>query len=355
MSTLADAILKESYAKHTLIGEMVERPIGEIRNAITVAHRFVLDKPMSAFMADLSTAVYRTAHKKETLDSMRRSALLPHDVTWVEFDGREFRRRVVELGISRTLDDTPLADLNEIPATWGMLMERHPRIPTAVRLSEFVSGEPGSPGVMPVTQVWNSADAPLPWANVCHKSGMIAHGVMGYICPYIGTLLPKRMPDSWKRRVVCNGDGFDTHMMAVETAGITRYALAFLAALSEMPATFSTVSTGGKKFYVRGQYRRFLDHTVVRLNIPARRSTIKVARHLIASIHMRAHKVREHWRLYQRKADFACEHLWGAVDDNNHAYCTRCPSWRTRIVEHVRGDASLGWVQHSYKVGHKET
>jgi hypothetical protein len=353
--TLADEVIKYTYDKRCMMGYMTGRTAGDIRDTMIRAHRFVLDNRMSSFMADLSVSVYKTVDKARVLDSMRYSALLPHDVTWVEWNGRVFRDRIDQLEMSHTLTGEPLAPSSAVPFTWAMLMERHPRVPTAIKMTEFLSDElGGNPLPMPFANVWNIVDEPLPWKDACTMSGMISHGIIGYECPYIGVLLPKRegTPKHWWSEVsIGDRPKFTTSNMVVETAGVTRYALAFLAALSTMPASYHHVEPG-KKYYVRGHYRKFVDHTEVRLNLPARANPFRVARKLIAKAHHRAHKVREHFRVYEREKDRGCDHLWGPVDDNNHSRCKRCTSWRTRIVEHVRGDASLGWVQHSYKVTH---
>lgn len=356
MSTLADDVLRETYAKRSMLGLMTERPLGEIRQAMTTARRFVLDKEMSRFMADLSTAVYRVANKSDMLDSMRHSAMLPHPVTWVEFDGRAFRERIIELDISSTPTGEPLAQAEDIPPIWGMLMEQHPRVPTAVRLTEFLPGhrDENRPVAMPFSHCWNVADNPLPWGDLCHDSAMFGHGVMGYTCPFIGTMHAKRKVPGWGQRVKIGDEPeFETHAMVVETTGVVRYALAFLAALNDMPVTHTRIWPTGK-YYVRGNYKRFLEHTVIRLNLPQHKDKLKVAQRIIAGIHHRAHMVRGFWRKYERKADALCAHEWGAIDDNSRrSHCAHCPSWRTWIEPHQRGDASLGFVVHDYSIGHK--
>lgn len=70
-------------------------------------------------------------------------------------------------------------------------------------------------------------------------------------------------------------------------------------------------------------------HSVITLNLPKRASEKKLARMLVAISRRRAHEVRGHFK---------------------RVGPDKVRKW---IAEHVRGDASLGWVTHSYKVKHE--
>jgi len=81
-----------------------------------------------------------------------------------------------------------------------------------------------------------------------------------------------------------------------------------------------------------GRYRKFLSHGVITLNVPQHVSLRKVAQRALVSLR-RAHMVRGHWR------------------DDWHLPKGNKALW---IREHQRGDASLGFVMHDYKVEHPE-
>ena len=60
-----------------------------IRRALIEARRFVLDKSMSAFLADLQLAAFNPRTqcvRPYVFEQFRTSARLPHAVTWVEYD-----------------------------------------------------------------------------------------------------------------------------------------------------------------------------------------------------------------------------------------------------------------------------
>jgi len=64
----------------------------------------------------------------------------------------------------------------------------------------------------------------------------------------------------------------------------------------------------------------------------------------------RRHEVAAFWRNFNKHP--GCIHEWPIYpDENGHWTCPRCGQWRTRVQDHMRGDASLGFVTKQYKVG----
>jgi hypothetical protein len=110
-----------------------------------------------------------------------------------------------------------------------------------------------------------------------------------------------------------------------EVAGDLRYLWALLATINDLPVTFTDVRAS-KGYVARGRYRKFSDHRVINLKVPAARYR-RIAARAIAVSRRRAHEVRGHWRRDYRHEG---QRLW--------------------IREHTRGDASLGWVRHDYTV-----
>jgi hypothetical protein len=96
-SPLIDRLYQLTYGKPVKEWQSNKR----MRQALTEAHRFVLDPPMSAFLADIAFAV---CNKREfsiaaqSIDFARCSARLPHHVTWIEFDWQRYAQREIELG-----------------------------------------------------------------------------------------------------------------------------------------------------------------------------------------------------------------------------------------------------------------
>jgi len=92
MSNLANWFLEATFEpnKKLLFGH----DAASLRAKLYAARRFVLDPGMSGFMADLSCAFIDPTSDRDTLrnkgaaavEDARRLALLPYDVTWIEYD-----------------------------------------------------------------------------------------------------------------------------------------------------------------------------------------------------------------------------------------------------------------------------
>jgi hypothetical protein len=65
----------------------------------------------------------------------------------------------------------------------------------------------------------------------------------------------------------------------------------------------------------------------------------------------RRHPVRGHWRQieYGKRMPFRCDHTPTMVEDGI-GICTRCERMVRWIKPTVKGDASKGWVNHTYVV-----
>jgi hypothetical protein len=120
---------------------------------------------------------------------------------------------------------------------------------------------------------------------------------------------------------------------------------ALLSTLGDLPLGFKEIRQS-RGFYNRGNYKRFLDHKTVTLTVPAPQHA-KLARKVVAMARRRAHSVRGHWRLdWKHPGRRDCRHEW-RMDQT-----CECGAHRTWIREHQRGDATLGFVTHDYRVSH---
>jgi hypothetical protein len=364
METLANLVLRDTFRPRSNLPKFTSRPLADIRAALTNARRFVLDDRMSSFLADLSQVPFQCPplRRPEVLDVMRHGARLPHKTTWIEFNGRAFRDRL--LMISQEAKDVwgrQLAPSSDVPSRWGWLLEEHPQVDSAVHMMEFTELDlpDGSFDVMglPFAWAWQTTDNPMPW-NADANAGEFSHGIVGYRCPQIGVIYDHPLKET-ERIKVQHADkpdqDFWVHHMVVEMGGVVRYAMALLATLNDVPILSHDV-VQSRGFVARGRYRKFLDHRVLRLNIPLARDTRKLAKKYVAIARRRAHQVRGHWRLYAKGEGPFCDpsvHLWGATDETGHASCSRCSARRTWIAEHQRGDASLGLVTHDFELTHE--
>jgi hypothetical protein len=123
-----------------------------------------------------------------------------------------------------------------------------------------------------------------------------------------------------------------------------------LAMINYTPVTYKEVPSPGHYEY-KLRNLPYLAHSVITLNV-AQDQVVDFVRNALkhAAARKRAHDVRGHWRHY--KTPFVCAqyeiHTWEKQADRDT--CTRCQTFRTWIPEHVRGDATLGWVKHDYEV-----
>jgi hypothetical protein len=111
-----------------------------------------------------------------------------------------------------------------------------------------------------------------------------------------------------------------------------------------------------KGFLARGRIRKFLDHKTITLYVPTRKSTRLIARQAIAMAHRKRHEVRAHWRDdWRNPPSKRCNpHIWVSIDDEaDHIRCELCSGLQIYIHKHERGDATLGYVTHDYKVKHE--
>lgn len=341
--TLIDALLRQTFKPEFRAMDAK----GWLRKHLLEARRFVLDDAMSAFMADLAYSslpkVRNAKRDQAVIDGMRTLARLPHRVTWVEFNMRARIRRAHEAyGVDLQADNSP--------EKGGWLFIQHPEIETAFMAVECLShcldtrpdqvdlGAPLKEQASPhyIVWFWRTDDGDIKEA---YPDSLIGHlgsnslgedvpiaaalvGVLSYnsqqvaidIGPYISgkteNNLYKSAMDQWMK----------------QSASDLRYAWSLLAAINDTPVTVEQVRPS-KGFIARGQYRKFLEHNVIRLKVPGRITLQTLAGRVMRASRRRAHQVRGHWRENYRKPG---EKLW--------------------IKEHQRGDASLGFVTHDYSV-----
>lgn len=376
--TMADAVIRECFRPHTLLPHMIRRPINDVRNQIAHARKIVLDPGMSRFLADLSNAPFAGAHERrpETLDCIRHSARLPHPVTWIEWDARSFRQRLLELktemtGVAKSITGERLEGPEQVPLRFGYLLEEHPQLPTAIRVQEFAWLDDDHIVACNFEYVWQCDDNPLPWGDADPKGGHFTHGILGYVCPQIGV----RYYDSPESRTKAHdwtmvklehpyGERFIVPNLLVEMTGSVRYLLSFLATFNDLPVTYETVRQS-KGYVARGSYRKYLDHTVLHINIPGHKDPRILAKQLIVATRRKQHWVRGHWRVFTHHAQHPeklCSHAFhhgpfatfGPDDDNGYQHCKNCEARRTWIARHSRGDVRLGIVLHDYAIHHEQ-
>jgi hypothetical protein len=351
----------------------------DLRARLLAARPFVLDDKMSGFLGELATRAFvphlghdqndsvrsdtyqhRLARMIQQADAMRVSARLPHKSVWIEYDLRSANTR------SHGLLRQPFNPA-EAPQFEGWLIEQHPQLDVAFRMHLFTwnpdPAEADSKGfqvwAFPVLFTWTVDDTPSPWRSVLMykdeapythaPDASIASAIIGYSTPSVTIAQSDMLEDfrQYKPEGVVN--------LLREWAGVGRRAWALLATLNDLPLVYSEVRAS-KGFVARGRYRRFLDHRTITINVPQKDQT-KLAKQLITLVRHRAHQVRGHWRDdWRQKPHKNCPQLveTGLHAWNAEGFCERCHGHRIWVHEHQRGDASLGFVTHDYKITHED-
>ncbi|RPH72685.1 MAG: hypothetical protein EHM78_01940 [Myxococcaceae bacterium] len=331
--TLADAIIGRCLSKHGhLIGGR------KFAETLAGARKFVMDDSMSSFLADIGGADRLGEDTAASLNAMRFLSRLPHRVTWIEYNARVRHSRALEIG-TQFLDPP---SIGEMPARLGWLCIQHPTIDyafTAIECASHTYGahdetlEQAQPHFL--AYAWCSEDHPLPWRVMDREMPIASHlqpdratttasvegvltGDLHYRSPHVG-IMPSPLIETTISQMMVE---IQKHNPIAELAGDLRYLWAFLSTINDLPVAFREVHPS-KGYVAKGNYKKFISHTVVTLTVPTIRAMTILDR-VQALARRKRHMVRGFWR----------ETLKG----------------KTWIAEHERGDAALGFVVHDYSV-----
>ena len=165
--TLIDEVYRTSFRNELNPGW---KSNSEMRKALELARRFVVDQPMAVFMAELANELFIKVRAGKPMsvkiaDSLRVQARLPHEAIWIEYDLRAYQRR------SNELLGTIAPPSSEVPWREGWLIQQHPQIETAMILHLFTQDHAEDElrldgfkmWVFPFAYGWCADDSPLPW------------------------------------------------------------------------------------------------------------------------------------------------------------------------------------------------
>jgi hypothetical protein len=347
--------MREAYRKRPLIPPVY-------RERLIRARKFVLDEQMSAFLADLSNAAIQEATRHEAedggeacvtlMDGARRMARAPFPTTWIEYDMIARRKRSLEEWKAAYWNWQPDQEDTVCPRV-GWLIEQHPGIEAAYKLTEFVEWAGGIKdriAVMPYAYTWVADDTlvipwqSLPWSGEGREASEVASGVMGYCTPHIG-IAPTEVFPAWLKM---GGPDCVVDQMK-ETMGEVRAAFMLLASLNRIPTVYDHVRPQ-KGYVAKGNYRRFFEHTVIRLTLPAHRSPKTLALRVLVAARRKGHEVRGFWRNdWRHPRTPGCDHVWINRDEHS-LVCQHCEGRRLWIKPHHRGDDRIGYILHDYSV-----
>jgi hypothetical protein len=339
--TLADRVYRASYSG------TFNRP-DELRRKLKLAHRYMLDDTMSAFLADLSLAAFprkrdqsipysiladgtrllSASHRSDVLiTQMRIAARAPFPLLWVEYNQASYRQR------ADALLRLPSENQRIHPQRTGWLIEQRGLLH---RLHLIAQAGPSDLVCWPQTLLWTVGEVPL---------------------TTLSTTRPP--PDPTLPASTHSGLGWDEYSKdpliegaagALQIEG--RSAWALFAALDEAPVLIKEVRAARGFMAPHEGYRRFLDHKTIVLHVPKTEDMHVLARHVIAHARRCEHNVSGHWRRDWHFWPLArCVHDWQPIGTDCHE-CGRCRGRRFWVKAHKRGDPSLGRVDHDYEVTH---
>lgn len=355
---LIDLLYRQTFKKPPLRND-------HLRQTLESARRFVLSDEMTAFWVDLTWKAFHgmagsgmlRSHMPRfqrkifaRLDEFRHFSRLPHKVTWLECSREARNNRMEEI---MRANDLPVTQYNADGGIrsentferekWegsgqrcGYLLMQHDQIETAFTCTEFFNFDRDNPVVEfhGASPCWQTDDDPLPWKceatqpfREFNTGSELGTGIRGYIRPNVGfrsTASKGELTDGELAR--------EYQKSAIAGKGVLRYLWTFLATLNKIPLVGQQEIKHSHGFVARGRYRHFLSHQTITLHVPEK-ARAKVISKAISDVRRRAHMVRGHWRDDYR------------LQKGNKAL------W---IAEHQRGDASIGFVIHDYKVQHDD-
>lgn len=333
MSLLADSLLK-TYSKPLLY-----KRSGGFASDLAQARKFSLDAEASCFCLDVAESANTDALRME----LRKLAKLPYPHCWIEYDA--FARN----NYACDLNKLPRSEMVDSPKRIGYILhegkdgilaatecfshcfDRNQRIvdsPNMHYISMLWTTEEGVK--MPVKGIGTSSSDPVWWHP---QSKRVIRGMEEGLRDVEG------LSNESYISVVFNpyyDPKFSLEALHQETfgpeqhRGSLKFLWAILATINQVPVGM-TEFRPSKGQMVAGSYKRFMEHKVVSITIPAKRfNTVKK---LVSHAKRRAHQVRGHWRKPRK-------------DSKNPEAATL---W---IASHQRGDASIGFVTHDYEVKH---
>lgn len=365
---IANELIRESYRTKSKIERISRRPAPALRRTIANAKRFMLDEAMSAFVAELATVPFKVAPERrpDILSSLRHSARLPFPSVFIQYDGLAFQRALYQAYVDAPTQwgepQTPPDPARTIcDRAW--LCEADPSDPELIWISTFMVVD-NKVATVPFRYAYRTDDLGFhPKLQVDTSAGMLGHGMMGLIEANIGVRYASPLASFPKEQLVDVVDTecgiiptFQVHTM-VQDFGCIREILALLATLNHIPKIETEVSPA-KTFIADARPRKYLDHTTLRIELPARTSLRTLAKRLIARARRGWHQVRPHWRIYHRGEQFCASHaahVWLEADLTGHANCKLCDARRVWIVlPDGRGDPAISIRTHKYLVTHPQ-
>ena len=399
-STIGSVFWRLTGRKKKDFDAMLERYRDEIRRA----HRFHLDDDF----VRMATQVSSSTTPQQCLHRLQ-FALLPYEITWMEFDPRVKMRTIHNLrGLQgRSLDGVPdrmgllLYRINNTdwlcqlfaayPTSGRELLAPHLTcyfvsaiehdfakagdIHFGASAMSMVQGPEQDRMIMPTSpeEIDKTSDDPHNLSKAClwgYGPGSVGiidtmekfetmqaptflrhHGDSGqsrYCKKLYEAVESDRLKETFGQMILAE---------LAEFGGFVRWVITVLAMLSEIPYRVETLQPQGHMRIGLTGRRRYLDYHRLTLRLPKTHPVAFIERKLrnITRRH-RAHEVLSHWRNFLTAHPCSREtHEWEYDYEAGYRLCGKCMSESTRVKDHVRGDPELGWVKKEYVVKKEDT
>jgi hypothetical protein len=313
--------------------------------ALRKAQKFVFDLDSSRKIAEFSFEI------QNDLDGARQAARAPYPITWIEYNNAERLRHAKTLGVHFVQND-PMDGFD--PVQYAGWLERHQTQHSAYRMTyvgdlgvqqgaKVNAGwrwDEAEKGAYPLYVsswgwMWDVEGKDLPWEPLALN--IAPHLVNQYLFGI------HELQSTTSHVGFCMSYGryketHDTERLLLEFAGELRHVFGLLLALGSLPTIDHTiVRIDNPNEQPVAEPRKVGDKTIlpfayrtVTLRIPRLRDPNKVVQRVLEGIRKRRHGVRGHWRNYRDAQGNVVRRVW--------------------VNDHERGDASLGRVEHDYRV-----
>lgn len=335
----------------------------QYREQLKKSQRFVIDN-------DFLKLMYLTSLNLDKIEKWSNLSRLPYPLVWIEFDIHEKIRLSIE---TKTITRKGLEslDLNNVPFRTGVLLRETNEETGAWHMEQFVGMTPnelksGKVTTMPFLHSFGFSPE-----NMIIRKDMDSFTKtqinlgLGYECndnrliskinPGLATFFKvlhdnPKVSEDFRKDIQKN-----TLNVLNEEAGILRYVLVILAMLSEAPNVKEPVKPK-EGFRYKGMNKLpYFGHTLVSLKLPKKKPVRYTMRLLDKASDnarkLRAHTVRGHFRQIERgkPLPYPCKHEPVMVE-NGLGMCKKCERMIRWVPSHTRGDSSLGWVYHDYRI-----
>lgn len=370
-----------------------ERQLRDYRVLLRQAERFYLDDDF----VSKSLEVSRDFNKVKTWVNLAR---LPYGVTWIEFDCRTkvtASRVAGTLAYDASIDDVPkrmgflLQTIDENTGVWALTIfsssegageEVESQFPVFPHLLTFFLA-PEGPSIIAVQppKPWKHPFSEGMFGGFADKLGFdpqhLAHHMLGCGNKLEDGTVTAFHPEFENRLTMAheplhsialkdaatrggrNSEKLGRFMSRMmrdtldEERGIIRWLIAILGMMNAVPTIKHYFPAQPGHMWMRGRDVPFMAHNVVTLKLPKQNYIAYIHRKLRQESderrRNRAHRVRGYFRTIEYGNAIRCKHAPTMVE-NGIGICLKCEQMIRWIPDGVRGDASLGWVNHDYLV-----